>query len=92
MVNVETSVENEIQFTATKPFCRIMRGCVPLGMDLRRTCDELFSQSRDAKNVSGNGTGKANGIFTHEVIMSSEKPSVPDGEDNQKPGDCMKKS
>ena len=92
MVNVETSAENETRFTDTKSFCRIMRGCIPLGMNLHRTYDELFSQSRDSKSVSGDGAGKANGIFTHKVVISDEKPSVPDGEDNREPGDCVRKS
>ena len=92
MMNIETSVENDIRFTVTKPFCRIMRGFAPLEVALRGTCYELFSQSPDAKRVSANGTGKPNKISTHEAIMLNENPSMADGEDNRESGDCMKES
>ena len=95
MAEDETSSQSEVRFAASKPLCRIMRGCIPSGMDSLDACDQPSSPSGDEGSASDNGVGGTGGSLIHRAIDSNsrkpgERPSIGIEQDGREPRDRVK--
>ena len=95
MAEDEAISQSKVRFAAPKPLCRIMRGCIPPGMDSLGACNQPSSSSGDEGSASDNGVGGTGESLIHRAIDSDsrkpgERPSIGAEQDGRGPRDRVK--